>query len=302
MSDHDLLLGFDIGGTKSSVVLGDTGGRVIDRHECPTIDPDHTLAILLDAARPMCADRRPTAAGVSVGSPLDRQRGLIQAPANLPDWIDVPVVQRIQQVFDIPVNLENDADAGALAEWVWGLNRQVDDMAYLTCGTGQGGGLILGGRLHRGVSNLAGEIGHVRLRPDGPIGCNKAGSVEGFTSGKALAERARRMGMSDDGLTGRDVGQAARVGDILALKVVDEHAADLGRTCAILIDVLNPQRISLGSLVIRLGDLMLPTIRRVAEEESMPRAFAACTIDAAALGDRVQDLAALATATLALEH
>ncbi|MBI1369340.1 MAG: ROK family protein [Planctomycetes bacterium] len=303
--DAPLLLGFDIGGTKSAVVLGDVEGRILERHQIDTADPDTTVASLIDAARPWCRSHRPAAAGVSVGSPLDRKRGLIQSPANLPHWVDVPVVERVREALGIPVNLENDADAAAMAEWHWGCRRAVSDMVYLTCGTGQGAGLILDGRLHRGVSNLAGEIGHVRLRDAGPVGCRKAGSVEGFTSGKALGSLARialakphppTVLDEHEHVDGRIVGDAALAGDAVAIQIVTELGTHLGHACAILIDILNPRRISLGSLAIRLGELILRPTRAAAQTEAMARSYEACTIDVALLGDRVQDLAALAAA------
>jgi len=316
MADPVHLLGFDIGGTKSAVALGDGRGAILDRFALPTADPDATLDALIDHARQLCAkhDVTPDAAGVSVGSPLDRSRGLIQAPPNLPQWVDVPVRERIQKSLGaLPVNLENDADAGALAEWTFAFERSIDDLIYLTCGTGQGAGLIVGGRLHRGVSNLAGEIGHVRLEPDGPVGCHKAGSVEGFTCGRALGELARiRLAaphpptVLDDhaaeAITGKTVGEAASAGDALALQIVHEVGRHLGRACAILIDVLNPQRISLGSIAVYLGDLILDPCRAAAQAEALARSYAACTIDVARLGHRVQDLAALAAAAEALNR
>lgn len=308
-----LLLGFDIGGTKSAAVLGDSTGRVLHRESMPTADPEPTFRGLVQAALEFCraGGHRPVAAGVSCGSPIDRKRLLIQAPPNLPRWIDVPVGNWIRETFGpIAVNIENDADAGALAEWIFGLQRRVNDLVYLTCGTGQGGGLILGGRLHRGVTNLAGEIGHVRLEPDGPWGCHKHGSVEGFTCGRSLAllavPRLRQPHppsvldrFDPEQLTGRDVGEAALAGDALACEVVREVGHHLGRACAILIDVLNPARISLGSLAVRLGELILEPVRAAARKEAMKTSFEACTINAAVLGGRVQDLAALAVAELA---
>ena len=312
------LIGFDIGGTKSAVVLGDESGRIVARRQVATGQPEPTMAALIDAARELAAgvDVRVRACGVSCGSPLSRERGLIQSPANLPGWVDVPVREMVQRALPgVPFNLENDADAAALAEWRWGLDRKLDDVIYLTCGTGQGAGLIIGGRLHRGTSSLAGEIGHVRLLPFGPVGCRKAGSVEGLTSGRALGEIAKiRLGEPHDAtplddlpiaeVTGRHVAEAALAGDQFAATVALELARHLGHACAILIDVLNPQRISLGSLALRLQPLpqFIELVRFAAQEEAMPGAFAACTIDVAALGDRVQDLAALAAASEAVAN
>lgn len=308
------LLGFDIGGTKSAVVLGTQSGEIVDRQQIATGEPEPTMSELISAAKRMTHGIELAACGMSVGSPLSRERGLVQSPANLPHWVDVPVRDMVQRAFPrVPFNLENDADAAALAEWRWGLDRKLDHVVYLTCGTGQGAGLILGGRLHRGASNLAGEIGHVRLLQLGPVGCRKAGSVEGLTSGRALGELAKlRLGephfvsslerIQPQELTGRHVVEAAQAGDQLATWVVIELAKYLGQTCAILIDVLNPQRISLGSLALRLKNVFqfVDLVRAAAQEEAMEGAFESCTIDVAALGDKVQDLAALAAAAEAL--
>lgn len=302
-----LLIAFDIGGTKSAAVVGDASGRMIAREQVATADPIPTLRQLIAAAQRLLGTSQPMACGVSCGSPLSRTKGLIQSPPNLPNWIDVPVRAMVQEVWNIPVNLENDADAAALAEWRWGLDRKLDDVIYLTCGTGQGAGLIFGGRLHRGTTNLAGEIGHVRLLPLGPVGCRKAGSVEGLTSGRALGEIAKLRlgephgpstlhGFAIEKVTGKEVAEAALAGDPLAISIVQELGTHLGHACAILIDVLNPQRISLGSLALRLGDLLLPHVRQAAQAEAMPASFAACTLAPAALGDKVQDMAALAAA------
>ena len=172
---------------------------------------------------------------------------------------------------------------------------------------GQGAGIVLGGKLHRGGQDLAGEIGHVRLLPLGPVGYHKAGSVEGLTSGRALGELARLRvqephasssldAMEIRQLDGKAVGEAALSGDPFAIAVVRELGDYLGQACAILIDILNPQRISLGSTARRLGAMLLDPVRAAAKREALPAAYEACVIDASVLGERVQDLAALAAA------
>ncbi|MGC4034202.1 MAG: ROK family protein [Tepidisphaeraceae bacterium] len=307
----DLLLGIDIGGTKSAVVLGDTTGRVLEREQFATESPQATLERLAQIARSFQRGYTIAAGGVSCGGPLSSRDGLILSPPNLPDWDRVPVVRHFSETLGIPVALENDANAAAVAEWDWGLHRRVDDLVYLTCGTGQGAGLILGGRLHRGRQDMAGEVGHVRLSPTGPIGYGKAGSAEGLTSGSGLGKlaveklRLPHAPTSLDALpiseiTGKTVGDAALAGDALARGVVAELATHLGRLCAILIDTLNPQRISLGSMAHRLGDLLLEGVRNEACREALPAAFAGCVIDQSVLGERTQDLAALAVARQAM--
>jgi len=312
MSDT-LLLGFDIGGTKSAVIVGDVDGRALAREEFATAGPDVTVGRLIALGKDLLTGDAPAACGISCGAPLSSRDGLILSPPNLPGWDRVPVVRMVREAFDVPTALENDANAAAVAEWRWGLGCKLDDVIYLTCGTGQGAGIVLGGRLVRGKQDLAGEIGHVRLLEDGPVGYWKAGSVEGLTSSKGLAELARRRLAQPHGpthldlfapeeLTGKAVGAAAIDGDPLAVEVVRKQGEYLGMTCAILIDILNPQRISLGSMAQRLGAMLIEPCHEAAKREALPAAFEACTIDQAALGDAIQDLAALAIAHDAMER
>ncbi|MBM4020557.1 MAG: ROK family protein [Planctomycetes bacterium] len=307
-----LLLGFDIGGTKSAAIVGDGEGNALAREEFRTAGPKDTVQRLIEAGLRLCGGERPAGCGIACGGPLSSREGLILSPPNLPGWDRVPVVQTVRDGIGVPAALENDANACAVAEWRWGLRCQVDDLVYLTCGTGQGAGIVLGGRLVRGKQDLAGEIGHVRLLPMGPVGYYKAGSVEGLTSGRALGELAKirlqephepshldRLPL--DQVTGKEVGAAAVNGDPLAVRVVQEQAGHLGRACAILIDILNPQRISLGSTAQRLGSLLVDGVREAARQEALPAAFENCVIDKAVLGDEIQDLAALAIARDAAE-
>lgn len=304
------LLGIDIGGTKSAVTLGTPAGVVETREQFATASKDETIGKLIELAKKLSSGRTIAGCGISCGGPLSSRQGLILSPPNLPGWDRVPIVARVEQALGIKARLENDANAGAVAEWLWGFDRQIDNLVYLTCGTGQGAGLILDGKLYRGRQDLAGEIGHVRLRDDGPVGFHKAGSIEGFTAAKALGDLARIRLSKPHGKTvldatpaekldGKAVGEAAVAGDAIAVEIVRELGTHLGQACAMLIDLLNPQRISLGSLAVRLGDLLLAPVREQAKKESIPLAFENCVIDKAGLGQRVQDLAAIAVARVA---
>ena len=310
--DERLLLGFDIGGTKSAAIVGDTAGNALAREEFATGGPGETLDRLIDLGRALSGGEA-AACGISCGGPLDSREGIILSPPNLVGWDRVAVVQTIRDALGIPAALENNANASAVAEWRWGLGCEIDDLVYLTCSTGMGAGIVLGGRLVRGKQDLAGEIGHVRLLPDGPVGYGKAGSVEGLTSGKALSELARRRlaephepshldRFGPDGISGKAVTAAAIDGDPLAVEVVREQGDYLGRTCAVFIDMLNPQRISLGVAARRLGALLIDPCREAARREALPAAFEACTIDQAALGAAIHDLSALAIAHDAMER
>ncbi len=194
------LAGLDIGGTKCAVSLGRLGGGEIElvaRTSFPTPPtPAETLVRLAAALAELLAANpgEPlTAIGISCGGPLDSGRGLILGPPNLPGWDHVDVLSPFRQRFAVPAALQNDANAGALAEWQWGAGRGLQNVLFLTFGTGMGAGLILGGRLYAGTNDLAGEVGHLRLADEGPIGYGKAGSFEGFCSGGGIAHLARGM-------------------------------------------------------------------------------------------------------------
>ena len=187
--------GIDIGGTKCALVSGDDAGNVLFRREIRTRECAgwrEVLGALFEAL----PEQRPEAVGISCGGPLDAARGLILSPPNLPGWDEVPIVGAVSGRFGVPAFLQNDANACALAEWRFGAGRGARNMVFLTFGTGFGAGLILDGKLYSGTNDMAGEIGHVRCEPDGPVGYGKAGSFEGFCSGGGIeqlsaAERAR---------------------------------------------------------------------------------------------------------------
>ncbi len=221
-----------------------------------------------------------------------------------------------RHAFDAPVALQNDANAGALAERTWGAGRGCRHMVFLTFGTGMGAGLILNGRLYSGATDSAGEVGHVRLADDGPVGFHKAGSFEGFCSGGGIAQQGRtaaRRALEDghapvfcpslddlEAVTAETVGKAAQAGDAVALEVYRTVGERLGQGLALLIDVLNPERIVIGSIYGRQQNLLEPVVLEVARREALGPSLAACEIVPAGLGERVGDYAALAVAQHAL--
>ncbi|MHB1000110.1 MAG: ROK family protein [Armatimonadota bacterium] len=317
------LLGFDIGGTKCAVILGQSSGdeiSILARTAFPTgteHGPEYTLGMLESTARQMVADNGLAivdirSIGISCGGPLDSRRGLILGPPNLPGWDNVPIVERFESAFDIPVRLQNDANACALAEWKWGAGRGTRNMIFLTFGTGIGAGLILDGRLYSGTNDLAGEAGHVRLAEDGPMGYGKRGSFEGFCSGSGIAQSAKdlvrerwsrgetvsfcRDEAELERLSAQTVADAARAGDLLAKSIFDRTAHYLGRGLSMLIDILNPEAIVIGSIFVRAHDLLWPITEQVIAEEALPLSAGVCRVLPAALGESLGDYASLSVA------
>ncbi|MFA5865160.1 MAG: ROK family protein [Phycisphaerae bacterium] len=314
------LLGFDIGGTKCAVVLGRSGPdrpELIDRHVFATesgLGPEPTLLKLEDYTRDMVKAQGVSldqiqGLGISCGGPLDSRRGLVMSPPNLPGWDRIPIVERFRARLGISVRLQNDANACALAEWKWGAGRGTQNMIFLTFGTGLGAGLILDGNLYLGTSEMAGEVGHVRLEKDGPVGYGKPGSFEGFCSGGGIAQLARQVvlrHLSEGKSVGfcssvndvnqcdaRLIGQAAQAGDPTALEIMTVVGSKLGYGLAILMDILNPEVIVIGSIFIRQHELLWPIAEQVIREEALAQCSSACRVMPAQLGEAIGDYACL---------
>jgi glucokinase len=309
-----IFIGVDVGGTKTAVVLSSHPPDCLGRIEFPTLPeqgPERALRLIIESARSLLAQHgfaedAIAAIGVSCGSPLDRVQGIILAPPNLSTWVDVPIRRQLEETFHTTCRVENDANAGAVAEHRFGAGVGADHMIFLTLGTGLGAGIIAAGSLYLGANGDAGEIGHVRLSPTGPVGYHKAGSIEGWSSGGGIAQLAQmtlaRSGRSSslhalrEEVTARDVGQAAHAGDAVARSILRRSGERLGQALAMLIDVLNPQRIVLGGLAWRMGEHLLAPMRRVMEREALPQTLRACEIVPAALGEKIGDVSALCVA------
>jgi len=305
-----VFLGVDVGGTKTAVILSARPPEALGRIEfatSPELGPERALQLIVESARSLLAQHElgVAAVGVSCGSPLDRVKGVIQAPPNLPTWVDVDIRSFLQEAFDAPCQVENDANAGAVAEHRFGAGVGADHMVFLTLGTGLGAGIIANGGLYLGARGDAGEIGHVRLSPTGPVGYHKAGSIEGWSSGGGIALLAAsvlaRTGWASslravENVTARDVGLAAQAGDAVARSILRRSGERLGQTLAMLIDVLNPQRIVLGGLAWRMGEPFMAPMRRVMEREALPQTLRACEVVPAALGEKIGDVAAMCVA------
>jgi glucokinase len=313
---QDIWVGVDIGGTKTAVVISRKSPEIISRVEFPTLPkkgPQQTIDQILAAIHRMLAESSASlrGIGISCGGPLDPNAGIIQSPANLPTWVDVPIVGILTNEFGCQVLLENDANGGALAEHRYGAGRGTRNMVFLTMGTGLGAGIIIDKKLYAGSNGMAGEVGHVRLTKSGPVGCNKVGSVEGWASGGGMAQVAERMMKTarkagrksllldlsrNRSVTAKDVNTAAAKGDSLARSIIHTCGKKLGLALAILVDVLNPERIVIGGLAMRMGETLLEPARQAMRDEALAHSVAICTVVPATLGERIGDVAALCIA------
>ena len=293
------IIGIDIGGTKCAVsVLRDGAVEEVDRF--PTQDYAATFARFRKTVEGL--EPEPGVVfGISCGGPLDAARGVILSPPNLPGWVNIEICRAFTGIFGGRAFLMNDANASALAEWRFGAGKGSKHMVFLTAGTGMGAGLILNGRLYEGATGDAGEVGHLRLRPDGPLGFGKRGSFEGFCSGGGIARLAVGMGWPQSGVTLKDLAEAAARGDALALQVLDVAGERLGEALALLIDTLNPERIVLGGYFPRCAALLVPAMHRALAAEALPSALAGCKILPAVLGETIGSNAAVAVALHAVD-
>lgn len=311
------LLGFDIGGTKCAVITArytDGQIRLLKKEKCDTdlqIPPEEMIERLIAMADGIL-EQPPAAIGISCGGPLNSRTGVIMSPPNLPGWDNVPIVRILEAHYPVKAHLQNDANACAVAEWKFGAGRGVDNLIFLTFGTGLGAGLILNGQLYAGTHDNAGEAGHIRLERFGPVGYGKAGSFEGFCSGSGLAQLGYMKameklqsgscpayfhpGMTPAEVTAKTVAQAAEQGDETALEVYRICAAHLGMGLSVLMDLLDPELIVIGSIYARQEKLLWEGAKAVIDAEALlPDG---CRVVPARLGEQIGDYAAIATALL----
>lgn len=309
------IVGLDIGGTKTAVVERTFDGMILQRRELPTV-AKRKFSFIFSRLTPIieatilkanAGGRSIRAISVSIGGPLDVGEGVLIDPPHLPGFHGIHLKEKLEECFPgIPVFIEHDGNAGALAEFHFGIGKDkpgIRNLIFLTLGTGLGAGIIANGQLIRGACGMAGEVGHIRIAADGPEGFGKEGSWEGYCSGAGMVRLAkyRFPDRGSDHTTIADLIDAALCGDSQALSVVQESGKWLGRGIALLIDILNPEVISLGSLAVVLGDYLLDPMMETISKEVLPRALNSCTILPTPLGKQIGDVASLMAAYNAME-
>ncbi|HOJ11092.1 MAG TPA: ROK family protein [Clostridiales bacterium] len=325
------LLGIDIGGTKCAIILGNYKDEaieqttsqyvtILDRITFPT-ETEEGLNYTLDRIfenidiilnKNNCKAKNLSGIGISCGGPLDSKRGIILSPPNLVGWDEVHIVETIEIKYGVKTKLQNDANACALAEWKFGAGRGYRNIVFLTFGTGMGAGLILDGKLYSGTNDMAGEVGHIRLDSNGPVGYGKSGSFEGFCSGGGIAQLAKIKALEKfqlgekvsfcnsmdelNKLNAKIVAEAAKNGDELAKEIYAISGYYLGKGLSILIDILNPEIIIIGSIFSRSRDLLWPHAEKIIEKECLSYTKKVCKVVTSGLGEKIGDYAALAAA------
>ncbi|MFC0410065.1 ROK family protein [Roseomonas elaeocarpi] len=292
------VIGIDLGGTQLRVALVDPAGRIL-RAERQRTDAQGGPEAVIGQMRAMIAalrDENTAAIGVGLPGTFDAAEGRVIHMVALPGWRDVPLAGRLRELTGLPAALENDAKVAAIGEWHAGAGQGCRSFCYVTVSTGIGGGIVVDGRLLRGLGGLAGEIGHTRIAETSePCNCGQRGCWEALASGTALGRRARAAVAAepachlaavagDAPATGEHAGRAAREGCAVAARVLEEEAVLLGVGFRNLHHLYAPERIVVGGGVSALLEEMRPTIERTLREQLLP-GFRPAEILRAALGD-----------------
>lgn len=311
-----LAIGIDIGGTKISLALGNARGKILLKRVIPTriqSKAKSSFLELLSGVKDLsrAAKRhngKVIGVGVGIPGPVDSAKGVIPKSPNLPGWEGISITKALQKVIKVPVVLANDANIGAVGEKVFGQGRDCQNLIYITVSTGIGGGLIVGGKLLEGASGVAGEVGHMKVRPDGNrCGCGRYGCLEAEASGTAIANKAKRLIRSGKNLgiknksinqiTAKDVGEAAARGNRVALGIYEEAGYCLGIGLANLLNSLNPEKIILGGGVLNSAPpVFWRTAVKTYRKEAWPEAVQAVSVVHSKLRNHIADLGALALA------
>lgn len=311
------LMGIDIGGTKTAVCVGTATGEIkaskrmgssqatVELYRKELIELCHS--VLEKAGVPA---GKVDAIGISAPGPLDCARGVLIAPPNNPGWHDVPVKAMIERSFSAPVHVNNDANACALAEMLFGEYRGCKNLIYLTFSTGMGGGIIVNGQLVQGANDTGGEVGHMVMDPDGPLcGCGHRGCWETYVGGRMVAEQVRakiRAGGiqtsiiekagSIDAINMQALEAAAREGDRFALAEWDALTDRVAQGIGVLVMALNPDVVVLGTIGIHAGEFVMAPIRDKLSKYAWKWPLEHCKVVASSLGGKIGDFAALAVA------
>jgi glucokinase len=265
-----LVVGVDIGGTKVAAGLVDRKGEIKSQIRTPMVanrSAAEGLAAVISSIDLLFAQDEKARVlvrgiGICAPGPLDPNTGVVVNPPNVPCWRDFPLAAEVAKVYDVPVKVENDANAAALAEAVWGAGRGFDHIFYATIGTGIGTGLVCDKRIYNGRTGAAGEGGHMSIDYNGPrCGCGKPGCVEVLAAGPAIARRARAKLASEqnpqsimldlakgniDAVTSEMVGHAYAAGDPLAKEVLQETVKLLALWLSNIVDLLEPDVMIIG--------------------------------------------------------
>ncbi|WP_328916677.1 MULTISPECIES: ROK family transcriptional regulator [unclassified Streptomyces] len=299
--DAGIVVGVDFGHSHLRVAVGNLAHQVLAEQSEP-IDVDASASQGFDRAEQLVArlvestgisPEKVLGVGLGVPGPIDVETGTLGSTAILPGWSGINPRQELTDRLGVPVQVDNDANLGALGELVWGGGRGVKDLAYIKVSSGVGAGLVIDGRIYRGPGGTAGEIGHITLDESGPVcRCGNRGCLETFTAARYVLELLR--GSHGDGLTVPKMVQLGREGDPGCRRVIGDVGRHIGMGVASLCNLLNPSRVVLGGDLAEAGELVLGPIRESVSRYAIPSAAQRLSVVPGALGARAEVLGALA--------
>lgn len=315
MTRTGLYAAIDLGGTNVRAIVADLDGNVYseDIQASRAADGlDITLDTMCRSLAAACREADVELSelrGLGIASPgaVDAINGIVPEAPQLIGWKDVPLVSTMSERLDMPVWLENDANAAALGENRFGAGRGTRHMLYMTVSTGIGGGIIIDGKLYRGARGAAGEFGHLIIYPDGPkCGCGSMGCIESLASGTAIARQGRELAEAGEApqlaqileregrLSAGMIATAADGGDDVSRRIFHEAGMYLGLALASYVNIFNPQAIIIGGGVTRSAHLFIPEAKRVMEERAMRSPLEDVRLGLSELGERVGSLGMIA--------
>ncbi|MBI5700566.1 ROK family protein [Candidatus Saganbacteria bacterium] len=284
--------GIDIGGTKIASAIADSNGKIVSDINVPThADQGKTkvIANIIKSVKTLIAGNKVKVSAIGIGAPgpIIYDKGIIINPPNLSGWKKVNLKSILEDEFNMPVYVDNDANCAALGEALFGAGVNAKDFLYITVSTGIGGGIIIDRKIYRGKNGSAGEFGHMIIDPSGyKCGCGNYGDLEAMASGTSIRKRS-----GDDAMA---IHIKAGQGDKKALKVIDETTKYLGMGLANLINIFNPELVVVGGGLSNMGELLLKPTRKYAKEYSLPLPYSSVKIVRAKLGSNSGVMGAIA--------
>ena len=297
-------IGIDVGGTNVKIALVDDKGSILYSNSVPTraeMGYEYTVNNIKQAIRDLMSETKVTGIeGIGFDFPgqIDYKNGIVRLAPNIPGWVNIPIAKIIEDEFKIPTRIDNDVHCAALGELNFGAGKGCENFICMTVGTGIGSGIVINGKLVRGASNAAGELGHIKLQMhEGPLcGCGDHGCLEAFASGPSIVAMAEEYILGGKSTKFRElasggeitpfiVAEAAKQGDPVARRIFARIGEYIGFGLSSVVNLLNPEKIIIGGGVADAGDILLDPIKETIKKRAMVVAGSAVEIVPAKLGN-----------------
>ena len=317
-----LVAGVDIGATSIDLGIADFSGKLLVRYSEPASVKEGPIKVLGRVCSRLekilqesnLGSFKLSGIGIGVPGPVDFSVGTLDSPPIMPGWDHYPIIDTIQQWFPSSiVVVDNDVNVMALGEMYQGAGKGIDNLIFVKIGTGIGAGIVCEGKIYRGSSGCAGDIGHIEVEKNGPLcHCGNKGCLEAVAGGPAIAERAllaaqegkspillNYYAQNGNTLRAEDIGNASKEGDVLAIEIIRESGQYVGDVLASLVNFYNPGMIVIGGGVSNLGNMLLSSIRQAVLHRSLPLATRDLLIVFSEIGP---DAGVIGAINLAIDH